>query len=127
MTIRLTQLQMAKSLSCLFFAGMALASLIETLIRDPKYYLRDLIILSVMALPMLFNRKIVYLVFGLMAALFSMTGFLIFLGTQNPWLTEISTGSFLLGCTVCSAAVLASFGMLYVGTYSTEKNRFTLI
>ena len=118
-----------KYLAASYFVLLGLLNLIDTLLSTISYHysIRDLIILISLSLPMLINKRLFYLAFGLLAAIISLMILIVYLFSRNPIKTDTSIWFFLIGCVVYSLGFLSSLGLVYVGTYTNEKKRFKLI
>jgi len=99
---------------------------IHSLVVVSDCIIRDLIILALLCLPLLVNRKMFFLFFGLLAALLSILIFMVHLinfPDQNLFsISMYVTGFFLYALSFCCGSA-----MMYIGTYSGEKNSFRLI
>lgn len=124
----LTYLQKAKLLSCTYFIIIGILNLTDTVFNHRETVLRDSIFLLVLSLPLLVNKRLFYLVYGFLASLFSLVVLIGYIVTflQSPLKAENSVLFFLLGCVVLSIGMACSLGLIYIGTYSEEKNRFKL-
>ena len=112
-----------------YFVLLGLLNLIDTLFSNINYiyFIRDLIILISLSLPLLLNKRLFYLAFGLLAAIITLTILIVYIFSRNPIKTDNSIWFFLLGCAVYCLGLLSSLALIYIGTYTIEKNRFKLI
>lgn len=114
-------------MGCLYFVVLALINLLTMLI-DNQVTPIDLIILLITALPLLINKKIFSLFFGGLGVLFSLYILIaILIVHTNPEINHLSKLPILIGYLFAGMTIIASLLLVYSGTYSTEKNRFSLI
>ena len=112
-----------------YFVLIGLLNLTDTLLSsiNYNYFIRDLIILSLLSLPLLLNKRLFYLAFGLLASFITLTILIVYIFSRNPIKTDNSVWFFLLGCAVYCLGFLSSLVLIYIGTYTHEKKRFKLI
>ena len=110
-----------------FFVLIGFLNLLDSLFHNNPFYIKDLIILFVLSLPLLINKRLFYFAYGFIASIISLLVFIMYILTRNPIKSDISIWFFLLGCVVNCVALISALAFIYIGTYSTEKNRFKLI
>lgn len=112
-----------------YFVLLGLVNLIDTLLStiNFNYFIRDFIILTTLSLPILLNKRLFYLAFGLLASFITLTILIIYIFSRNSLITDNSVWFFLLGCAVYCLGFLSSLALIYIGTYTLEKKRFKLI
>ncbi|MES2747226.1 MAG: hypothetical protein V4648_02540 [Bacteroidota bacterium] len=125
----LSNYQKTKYLAASYFIIIGLFNLADTLYNSREFAFRDGLILLVLSLPLLINKRLFYLSYGFLASLISLVILIAYIVTylQSPIKTPESIWFFLLGCILFSAGLFASLALIYIGTYSNEKNRFTLL
>ncbi|RZJ65484.1 MAG: hypothetical protein EOO50_13555 [Flavobacterium sp.] len=116
-----------KYFACAYFALLGLATLALSASTSTLYLKRDLLIMLALALPMLINKRIFHLMYGLLSAMITLTMLLVYTFSNNPWQIDISISMFVSGLFIFALAFVASLALVYVGTYSKTKNTFTLI
>jgi len=116
-----------KYLASFFFVIIGLSNLIETLITKPQFYFRDFIILTVLSLPIIINRRLFYLFFGLWSSIISLILLIVFIINNNPLQIKISVIKFLLGFIFFTLILICSLILIYIGTYSIDKKRFRIL
>ena len=121
--------QRTKYLASSYFILIGLLNFTDTLFNSRNLLLRDAIILFILSLPILINKRLFYLGYGFLASIFTfgiLIGFIItFL--ENHTKPEMSVWLFLLGFLFLSMGLLSALSLIYIGTYSEEKYRFKLI
>jgi hypothetical protein len=112
-----------------YFVLLGLLNLIDTLFHNINfnYLIRDFIILIALSLPLLLNKRLFYLAFGLLASFITLTILIVYIFSRNPIKTDDSIWFFLIGCVVYCLGFLSSLALVYIGTYTIEKKRFKLI
>ena len=121
------KIKMLKLLSSFCFVMPAALSFIHTLIYSAEYCLRDFVILVIFSLPLIINKRIFYLCYGLIAAIISLL--VIFFYAFNNTLNQKDNSLifFLVGIFFYLLIFSSSLTMVYIGTYSKEKGKFKLI
>ena len=121
-----TQTKPLKYFSSSFFISVGVINLVHSVFVLHEYFIRDFLILTFLSLPLIINKRIFFLVFGFLAALFSITIFFIhlfsFLDKNQFSVIMYISGFFIYGLSFCSG-----LGMIYIGTFSNQKNTFRLI
>lgn len=116
-----------KHLISSYFILIGLMSLIETLSIKPNYYLRDLIILMILSLPLIINKRLFYFFFGLFASIISLVLLMVFIAKNNPTKIDVTIPMFILGCLFFTITLICSLLFIYIGTYTSHKNSFRLV
>jgi len=124
---KFSNLQKAKLIGSSYFITVGLVNLIETLFNRNDYILRDFIILIILSLPLIINKRIFYLGYGLIAAPVLLVMLILFVSLQNPFRTDIYPPIFIFGCLIFTLGFLASLTLISVGTYTKEKHRFRIL
>ncbi len=127
MKISFKNINQVKYLSSLYFIVPGFISLVHTLIYSPEYYIRDIIILLVLSLPIIINRRLFFLFYGLLASIISLVICIVFIFNNSPSRIDISISMYLIGCILYLLGILAGLAMIYIGTYTKEKNTFKLV
>ena len=123
----INKLQKIKLIGSSYFIAVGLVNLIDTLFNRSNYILRDLIILILLSLPLIINKRIFYLGFGLITAPALLIMLILFISLQNPFKTDIYPPLFFFGCLIFTLGFLASLTLISVGTYTKEKHRFRIL
>lgn len=116
-----------KYLSCSFFIGIGLFNLVITWVQDSDYYQRDFILLVLLSLPLLVNKRLFFLCYGVVASTISLLVFLFYLIGRLQSIDLHSVVFYLLGCTFYLIILTASLGFIYVGTFTKNTTKFRLI
>ena len=127
MKLKLTQPNTVKYLSSSFFILVGVINLFHTIFVLSEYYVRDFIILFILSLPLIINRKLLFTSFGLLASFVSILIFFIHLFNNTPNHSELSIPIYIIGSLIYLLSICSGLGMIYVGTFSNEKNTFKLI
>lgn len=121
--------QRIKYLASSYFILIGLLNFSDTLFNSRNLFLRDAIILIILSLPIIINKRLFYLGYGFLASIITfgiLMGFIIkFL--ESPIKPEMAIWLFFIGFLFLSIGLLSSLSLIYIGTYSEEKNRFKLI
>lgn len=125
--LKFSELQKAKFIGASYFIIVGLFSFIHTLLYTRDYVLRDLIILIILSLPLIINKRLFYLGFGLVTAPTLLVMLILFVLLQNPIKSNTSPAVFFFGCIFFSLGLLASLALIHVGTYTKEKRRFRIL
>ena len=121
-------IQNIKLVASLFFIVIGLLSLIDTLRNKPEYYLRDLVILLILSSPLLINRRIYYMIFGLLTSVSSLLILMFYAVQRTPFqIKETTFLVYLSGCLLYLSALVCSITLIYIGTYSKDRNKFELV
>jgi len=121
------KIRLLKYLSSACFIIPAGWSFLHTLIYSPQYWVRDFIILVILSLPLIVNRRLFYLSFGILASIISLLITIIYAFKNTPNQIESSWSFYLLGLFLYLIIFSSSLTMIYIGTYSIEKRKFRLI
>lgn len=124
---KLNNLQKAKFIGSSYFIVVALFSFIHTLLYSSDYVLRDFIILIILSLPLIINKRLFYLGFGLVTAPTLLVMLILFLFLQNPIKADTSPAVFFFGCLFFFVGLLAALTLIHIGTYTKEKHRFRIL
>ncbi len=125
--LKFNELQKTKFIGSSYFIAVGLINLIDTLVNRNNYILRDFIILAILCLPLIINKRLFYLGFGLVTAPVTLVMLILFVFLQNPFKTDIYPQFFFFGCLIFTLGLLASLTLIHVGTYSKNKRRFRII
>ena len=114
------KLKTAKLVGSLYFLGLGLINFSATIFYS-KIYLIDFIILSFGFLPLLVNRKLFFLIFGLLAGFISLyIGFACLSFNLNPEIHTSQT-SYNMGYLLAVTSFLSSLLLVYVGLPAKEE------
>ena len=127
MKLKSTQTSIIKYFSSSFFIILGLLNLMHSIFILSEYYVRDFIILLFLSLPLLINRKLFFLAFGLLAAFVSIIILFIHLFDNTPIQNQVSVLMYVSGIFIYLISIFSGLGMIYLGTFSNEKNTFKLI
>lgn len=125
--LKLSELRKAKLIGSSYFIIVGLFSFIHTLIYTNDYWLRDLIILTILSLPLIINKRLFYLGFGLVSAPTLLIMLILFVFLQNPIKADTSPAVFFFGCLIFALGFLASLTLIHVGTYTKKRHRFRIL
>lgn len=125
--LKISNLQKAKLIGSFYFIIVGLFSFIHTLLYTNEYWLRDLIILIILSLPLIVNKRLFYLGYGLVAAPTLLIMLILFIFLQSPLKTDITPPVFFFGFLFFTLGFLASLLLINVGTYTKEKHRFRIL
>lgn len=106
-----------------FFVIIALVNLADSFMNDRQTRAFDIAFLAVVCLPLIINKRLFLLGYGLLASFISLPILLIYLSSSDPSYLV----SYLLGVGVFILAFACALALVYIGTYSPEKGRFRLI
>ncbi|WP_162127860.1 hypothetical protein [Flavobacterium phycosphaerae] len=109
-----------------YFMLIAALSLAETLWNSKAFAWRDIVLLAIASLPLLVNKRLFYLGYGILISLITLTILIAYIAMHNYSQPDDSLAYFLLGCLVHALSLSCALTLIYVGTYSAEKNRFLL-
>lgn len=112
-----------KYLAVSFFVLIALINLADSLAHNRQTGVFDLTFLALTCLPLLINKRLFILCYGIIASFISLPILILFSISSN---TDALL-SYLFGLGVFVLALLSSLALVYVGTHSEEKGRFKLI
>jgi hypothetical protein len=115
-----------KYLASSYFILIAVLSLADS-VYNQKFMTRDAIILAILSLPLIINKRLFYLVFGFLGALVSLPLTIVYIIYNNPVRSGDSPAFFFVGLFFYILALVASMALIHVGTFSRERNRFQLI
>ncbi len=124
---KFSELQKTKFLGSSYFIIVGLFSFIHTLLYTSNYASRDLIILIILSLPLIINKRLFYLGYGLVAAPTLLIMLILFVFLQSPLKTDITPPVFFFGSVFFILGLLASLSLINVGTYTKEKHRFRIL
>jgi hypothetical protein len=110
-----------------YFILIALLSLANTLWNSQAYAWRDVILLSLTSLPLIINKRLFYFTYGIILGLITLTILIAYIAMHDYTKSDTSTAYFLLGIIIHSLSLSCALGLVYVGTYSSEKNRFRFL
>lgn len=116
-----------KYLSSLSFVLIGLFSLLHTLIYTPQYWVRDFVILVILSSPLIVNRRLFYIAFGILSGIISLVITIIFFIKKMPNHSESSLSFYLFGLMIYLMIFSSSLTMIYIGTYSELKGKFRLV
>jgi hypothetical protein len=119
-------LTIVKYIATGYFILIAALSLAETVWNSHGYIWRDVILLAIACLPVLINKRLFYFGYGILLSLLTLTILTAYIAMHNYSEPNDSLSYFLLGCLVHTLSLSCALALVYVGTYSTEKNRFQL-
>lgn len=120
---KLNKIKLIKYCASSFFVIIAIVNLVDSFMNDRQTAFFDVIFLAAVCLPLLINKRLFILGYGLLASFISLPILLIYLFSSNPsYLVP-----YLFGLSVFILALACSLALVYVGTYSPEKGRFRLI
>lgn len=106
-----------------FFVLIAIVNLVDSFINNRQTTVFDITFAAVAVLPLLINKRLFILSYGMLAALISFPILIFYSLSSN--LSYLA--SYLFGLAVFILAFVCSLTLIYVGTYSEEKGRFKLI
>lgn len=106
-----------------FFVIIALINLVDSLMNNRQTTFFDVAFLAIVCLPLLINKRLFILGYGLLATFISFTILLLYSLSSNPSYLV----SYLFGLSVFILAFACALALVYIGTYSPEKGRFRLI
>jgi hypothetical protein len=109
-----------------YFMLIAALSLAETAWNSKDYIWRDVILLAITSLPLLINKRLFYFGYGILMSLLTLTILIAYIAMHNYSKSDETLGYFLLGCLVHTLSLSCALALVYIGTYSPEKNRFLL-
>ena len=109
-----------------YFILIAALSLADTVWNSRSSAWRDVILLGITSLPLLINKRRLYLGYGLLMSILTLTILIAYLAMHDYAESSMSLGYFLLGVLLHVVSLTCALGLVYVGTYSPEKNRFIL-
>jgi hypothetical protein len=124
---KFSKLQKTKLIGSSYFIAVGLINFIDTLVNRNDYILRDFIILVILCLPLIINKRLFYLGYGLVAAPVILVMLILFVFLQNPFKTDIYPPLFFFGCLMFTLGLLASMTLIHVGTYTKAKHRFRIL
>ena len=127
MKVKLTNANKVKYISSSFFIILGLLNLTHTMFILSEYYVRDFIILFLLSLPLIINRKLFFLGFGSLATFVSIIILFIHLFINTPNQNQVSIIMYVTGIFIYLVSIFSGLGMIYIGTFSKEKNTFKLI
>lgn len=112
-----------------YFILIGVLNLLDTFFSniDITYSIRDFIILFVLSLPLLINKRPFYFIFGLITSTISFLTLILYVDSQNLSKAYDSIWAFLPGFVIICLGFLCSLALIYIGIYTAEKNRFKLI
>lgn len=116
-----------KLLSCLCFIIPAALSFIHTLIYSKEYWARDFTILLILSLPLVINKRVFFLFYGILTAIISIVIIFFYAFNNVPVKFDNSLIFYFLGIFFYVVIFMSSLIMVYIGTHSTEKGKFKLI
>ena len=116
-----------KYISSSYFIILGVINLLHTIFFLSEFYVRDFMILFLLSLPLLINKKLFFLAFGLLAAFTSIIILFLHLFTNTPSQNVISIIMYITGIGIYLVGIFSGLGMIYLGTFSNEKNSFKLI
>ena len=119
------QIRTLKYISSFCFIIPGLYSLIQTLITEPEYWIRDFIILFILSLPLIINRRFFYIGYGILTGIISLALTFVFAFKNVPTQKDFII-PYLLGIAFFLIILSSSLTMIYIGTFSKEKGRFRL-
>lgn len=126
-TLKLSSPNKIKYFSASYFVLIGFLNLLDTLFNSNTFFIRDSIILLLLSLPLLINKRLFYLAFGLLASIVSLLLLILYVDSQNLSKTYTSIWFFIPGFVIICLGFLCSLAFIYIGTYTLEKNRFKLI
>lgn len=106
-----------------FFVIIALVNLVDSFMNNRQTMFFDISFLAVACLPLVIDKRLFILGYGLLASFISLPILLVYLFSSNPSYLV----SYLFGLGVFILALACSLALVYVGTYSPEKGRFKLV
>ena len=125
--LKLSELRKAKFIGSSYFIIVGLLCLTDTFVNNRDYILRDLIILIILSLPLIINKRLFYLGFGLVSAPTLLIMLILFVFLQNPIKADTSPAVFFFGCLIFALGFLASLTLIHVGTYTKKRHRFRIL
>jgi hypothetical protein len=125
--LQLNKMTKIKYLASFYFISIGLLNLLDTLFYGRKFIPRDVIILLILSLPILINKRLFYLGYGIIATLISLIILIVFIELQNPLTAKTTLWYFFSGSVFFLLGVLSSIAFIYIGTYTSQKKRFKLI
>lgn len=120
-----TKANQIKHFAGLFFIGLATLNLILT-VMNVGVRLFDLLILILVVVPFIMNKRKIFLLFGFLSGLTSLymtVGCLIF--SLNPDI-QTSAMEFFMGFVLSIMSLTFSIGLIYVGIQGSENSRLNL-
>ena len=115
-----------KYLACSNFIMIGALSLADSVVNQNLVW-RDAIILFVLSLPLIINKRLFYLGYGFLAALVSLPCTIIYAFSNYPIKSDTSLAFYFLGLVIFLLAVICSIALIHVGTFSKVPNRFRLV
>ena len=126
MNSKFTSTKLVTYFSSAFFIVVGLINLVHSIFVFSDYNIRDLIILITLSLPLFINKKIFFLLFGGLASVISIVIFFIHL-FNFPDEKQISILMYISGFFIYALSLCSGLGMIYIGTFSSRKNTFSLV
>lgn len=117
------KISLIRYLASSFFIITAIINLIDSLTNSRATMAFDLTFLAIALLPLLINKRLFIMAYGLIASFVSLIILLIYSVSAQP----SQPGSYALGLVVFLLALASSLALAYVGMYSKEKGRFKLV
>jgi hypothetical protein len=121
-----SNLTVIKYIAAGYFILIAALNLTETLWNSRGYVWRDVLLLAIASLPLLINKRLFYFGYGIILSLITLTILMAYITMHDYADSDVSLPYFLLGCVIHAFSLSCALALVYVGTYSPEKNRFQL-
>ena len=120
------KIKIIKLLAALYFLILGVFSFSASL-YDNVFTWLDLVLLLFSCLPLIINKRIILLAFGMLAGCASI--YIMYACLSFSLIPQLlTTGiAFFMGFVLGSSSLSASLALIYVGLQSSDKNQFSLI